>query len=81
MSTSAVIHRCIDRRGAGEKISDVSLIAGRRHWRHVDSTQPLLTLNEAEAGVNTIVWSQDGRQIVAGKDDGSIQIWKLSILR
>ncbi len=44
----------------------------------VASQQPLVTLTDRGPGITSLDWSSDGRRIVAGKGDGTVQIWTLS---
>ncbi len=41
------------------------------------SGQPLVTLTTGDQRINSLDWSSDGRRIVAGKEDGTVQIWTL----
>ena len=43
----------------------------------VASQQPLITLTDGNQLITSLDWSPDGRRIVAGKEDGTIQIWTL----
>ncbi len=43
----------------------------------VASEQPLITLTTGDQIITSLDWSSDGRRIVAGKEDGTIQIWTL----
>jgi WD40 repeat protein len=43
----------------------------------VESTSRLVTLAGAGKSVTSLDWSNDGLSIVAGRDDGTVQIWRL----
>ena len=45
----------------------------------VASEQPLITLTSGSQRITSVDWSFDGRRIVAGKADGTVQIWTLPI--
>ena len=45
-------------------------------WDVADE-QPLITLADTGQLVTSVDWSSDGRRIVAGKEDGTVQIWTL----
>ena len=52
--------------------------AGRTIVWDVESTQPLFTLlSDTDTHVVSLDWNGDNRRIVAGKDDGTVQIWTL----
>ncbi len=37
--------------------------------------QPLYTYRGHSAGVNTIVWSPNGKRIASGSNDNTVQVW------
>ena len=43
----------------------------------VASQQPLITLTDGAQLITSVDWSSNGRRIVAGKEDGTVQIWTL----
>ena len=43
----------------------------------VDTGQQFLTLTAGGAPIISLDWSSDGRRIVAGKEDGTVQVWTL----
>ena len=43
----------------------------------VESEKPLVTLTDTDVDVTSLDWSPDGKRIVAGKFDGTIQLWEL----
>ena len=50
---------------------------GRVIIRDVASDQPLVTPTDEGQLITSVDWSSDGRRIVAGKKDGTLQIWTL----
>ncbi len=51
--------------------------SGRVIVWEVENAQPLITLTAAGPAITSLDWSSDGRRIVAGKADGTVQIWPL----
>lgn len=48
-----------------------------RVWRLEADSPPRVILGDAQAGVLTLAFSSDGRELITGGKDGSIKTWKL----
>ncbi|HYT88617.1 MAG TPA: WD40 repeat domain-containing protein, partial [Gemmataceae bacterium] len=61
---------CLVTRGLGNTI----------HWLNLLQSQSLLELRGHDAQVTVLAYSQDGRWLVTGSDDGTVRAWNLNPL-